>query len=148
MKNLKISEINEDNSNFEININLTKNEKIFKKTSEAREINNINQCMINPKITINDDYVQHLENNYNEHKLNDNLEINEHGYIEENFQEEIRKRLYLCENTLPGFLISLMVKKGEPMSETELFDEVFPKIGNFRKPDGSKYKVITIIVYF
>ena len=71
----------------------------------------------------------------------ENLKINEEGDIEENHIEEIRKNLHNCENTLPGYMISVMLKKGHPISEDLLLDVILPKINDLRKPDGSKYKV-------
>ena len=80
-------------------------------------------------------------NNIDYEITTDNLKINEEGDIEENHVEEIRKNLHTCENTLPGYMISVMLKKGHPIGEDQLLDVILPKINDLRKPDGSKYKV-------
>lgn len=85
----------------------------------------------------------------NHHKINNieyqiqsaNLKLNENGDIEENYVEEIRKNLKQCENTLPGYMITVMIKRGQPIPEDELYEMIMPKINDLRKPDGSKYKV-------
>lgn len=48
----------------------------------------------------------------------------------------------LIEKTLPGLIISLIIKNSYQIKEEFLMNYISPIIGNLRKPDGSKYKVI------
>lgn len=50
----------------------------------------------------------------------------------------------LIEKTLPGLIISLIIKNSYQIKEEFLMNYISPIIGNLRKPDGSKYKAIKI----
>jgi hypothetical protein len=45
------------------------------------------------------------------------------------------------EKTLPGIIISIILKNSYEVTEEFLINNISPIIGNLRKPDGSKYKV-------
>jgi len=62
-------------------------------------------------------------------------------YLEElvfNNEETVRK-------TLPGLIISLLLKNSNSATEEFLINYISPIIGDLRKPDGSKYKVIIFL---
>ena len=86
-----------------------------------------------------------INNNNNNFMLNEILNSNE---IEqkENSLESLNKLVHLneatVEKTLPGLIISLILKNEQEIKEEFLINCVSPIIGNLRKPDGSKYKVI------
>jgi len=46
--------------------------------------------------------------------------------------------------TLPGLIISILLKNNNLVTEESLINIISPIIGDLRKPDGSKYKVIIL----
>lgn len=49
--------------------------------------------------------------------------------------------------TLPGLIISLLLRNKNFATEDFLINFISPIIGDLRKPDGSKYKVIFFLLY-
>lgn len=61
------------------------------------------------------------------------------------FGQELQKRninLSVISNTLPGLIIFYMIRFNTPLDEKQLYDIVYPKFENLRKPNGAKYKVL------
>lgn len=72
----------------------------------------------------------------------------EEGSIKNTSRQNTMSNLPMSENTLPGLIISAMVRSSKPLTENEIYEFVFPKFKDLRKPDGSKYKVNIYTNYF
>lgn len=59
----------------------------------------------------------------------------------EKLENLVANNLETIEKTLPGLIISLIIKNSHQIKEDFLHKFITPIIGNLRKPDGSKYKV-------
>jgi len=83
-----------------------------------------------------------IENNNTYEQDNFNIFTSEENQC--NFSQELQKRninLNSISNTLPGIIIFYMIRFNTPLDEKQLYDIVFPKFPNLRKPNGAKYKV-------
>ncbi len=83
-----------------------------------------------------------IENNNQYEPENFNIFGNEE--ILSSFAQELQKRninLSSISNTLPGLIIFYMIRFNTPLDEKQLYDIVYPKFQNLRKPNGAKYKV-------
>jgi hypothetical protein len=58
----------------------------------------------------------------------------------EGVHPEIISNIKLSEVTLPGAIISYMMRNGGPASENDIYEYILPKINDLRKSDGGKYK--------
>lgn len=56
-------------------------------------------------------------------------------------KELVFKNEDTVKKTLPGLIISIMIKNNNFVTEDSLIDIISPIMGDLRKPDGSKYKV-------
>jgi hypothetical protein len=84
-----------------------------------------------------------LENGNQYDHDNYNIFANEENLS--NFGNELQKRninISVISNTLPGLIIFYMIRFNTPLDEKQLFDIVYPKFQNLRKPNGAKYKVL------
>jgi hypothetical protein len=69
--------------------------------------------------------------------------INKHTKFnlkDEGIHPEIISNINLSELTLPGAIISYILKKGSSVSENEIYEYILPKINDLRKSDGGRYK--------
>ncbi len=98
-------------------------------------MNNINN-MNNMNNIIPNDIINNLGFYNNNPRENcDNINSND---SEEEL--DMREKIIISENTMPGFFISIMTKSNKPISENDLHEAVLPRINELRKPDGSRYK--------
>jgi hypothetical protein len=111
-----------------------------------------------PLILINEDKLEKDVNTIMKHKKRVKLKrhpINEElGYSlseainkqtgfnlqNEGIHPEIISNIKLSETTLPGAIISFMLRRGGPVSENDIYEYILPKINDLRKSDGGKYK--------
>lgn len=68
------------------------------------------------------------------------LYLNSEKIIKEdnNFNNEIVAKLNACDNTLPGLILKMMRDK-DPVCESDIITQVYPRYEDLRKPDGHKY---------
>lgn len=73
-------------------------------------------------------------------KLN-NFTISKDDINNGNNYKIIESKLPIIKSTLPGFILQIIFdKKGNPVSENEIYEIVLPVFSSLRKPDGLKYK--------
>jgi hypothetical protein len=70
--------------------------------------------------------------------IRNDLSLNK--YFEDIESPDILENCFLIEETLPGLIISYMVKKGIPVAENELYEYILPHLSDLRKLEGGKYK--------
>lgn len=88
-----------------------------------------------------------IKNNIEKYNQFDQENFNIFGNEEtlSSFGQELQKRninISSISNTLPGLIIFYMIRFNTPLDEKQLYDIIYPKFPNLRKPNGAKYKVI------
>jgi hypothetical protein len=72
--------------------------------------------------------------------LSDAIQQQTKNLSKEVLNPDILTNISLSEITLPGAIISYMLKKQTTASENEIYEYILPKINDLRKSDGGKYK--------
>jgi len=76
----------------------------------------------------------------------ENEKENANAFSMKSLKKLVNENEETVKNTLPGLIISLVLKNKYSVNEDFLINCISPIIGNLRKPDGSKYRVLFLFL--
>lgn len=121
-----------NNSNRKLN----KDQKLLNDKNNVEKFTSFNGNFANIN-TVNNSV---KKENENEKNLSINREINSF----ETLQEMVFSNEEIVRKTLPGLIITLILNNSDNITEDFIMTNISPIMGDLRKPDGSRYKVLML----